>query len=238
MPEARAEHEYQSHDSHHPESRLKQFAEIAQVVIAAGTIGLLAINIGIIGAMQSQIGEMQQQNKLIRQQLVGSQAAIVSFPIPEWDEGTQKLKIVIINSGLVNARSISFDGRIQRFSLPEKTPLGPPVIVQFSTPVIGHNQNYQWPNTLPWPLPEVPLTSWPGKQYVTIEGRLSYNNGFDDVLTQSICYLWTAHWHFLDPPGWSNGGWSGDYGCNVEQAVTEFRLRKKDTEQRKQAQKQ
>jgi hypothetical protein len=204
-----------------------QLTVIATLVIALATV----VNLGVAVAMwnemrksgtdthdlavaaNQQAKNTQDQTTIMRQQLVGTQAAVFTLQPPQWDSEFRKLTLVLSNDGDINGTVIDFSSKVQRKTLPELSPIGDAVSIEFSNQLIAKNQNHQPTEILPWPLPEIDVNLWPGNQVVTFEGHFTYNDGFDDKITKNFCYFWLPHWyvHVLtaNGAGWAGGGWKG-----------------------------
>jgi hypothetical protein len=157
-----------------------------------------------------------EQTKLLRQQLIGTQAALLRV---DFDINATGIRIVVqlhsSNNGTrVTATKVQFVGTAIRKHIPDMRQIG------------GVDR-------LDWKGPDVPGSGMPGggaqrqfvltgytqnslndtyhfRQRVTIQGRFSYDNGFGDIMTEDICTSWLrdapidpgAPERPGGPPGW------------------------------------
>jgi hypothetical protein len=157
--------------------------------------------------MGGQLTEMQGANRLARQQLVGTQAAVIVFNETRWNPTTRTLTFSLSNTGAVTGTITSFTANVQRKTLPDQKPIGQGVPIEFENREIGKTSNYILEKGLPWPLPEVKDQNlWPGKEIATIEGQYTYSNGFGDALSHKFCVLWLPTWNLQVPIPNGGGG--------------------------------
>ena len=182
---------------------------ILTLVIAGSNIGYDIVASCQLTSMNKQLSEMQKQTTLSRQQLVGTQAAVLQIDIHEPDSATSGLVGGIRNAGIVNATDVYIRVQItrQRFANGAIAPIGQPLVYE-DKPKIIKGGNGTWPDLFYphiWPVPWIrgisqihpPLKSWPanwpGNDITEIQVSLSYNNGFNDSVKQDICYEMTPH---------------------------------------------
>ncbi len=146
----------------------------------------------------------QAQTKLIRQQLVGTQAAALDYLTPTWQtEGEEGIiSATLINHGLISAQDVNFDVTVTRERLSDFKPLESPIPFHKGPETIKAGDRATVERHLPWKLeviyspkgPAYPLTdwpeTWPGDETVEISGVFTYNNGFDDIITKRFCFRW------------------------------------------------
>lgn len=190
---------------------------IALIIYSGITFGILCVT--------------SNQTNLLRQQLVGTQGAVVEIS-PVWDATKQMLSTILVNSNQNGVSGVvsNFRARLQRKTWPKEQPTGEPFIIELPTPEITILKGGQFPidKGLPWPLPPQmeDQSLWPGNEVVTLEGSFTYNDGFGDLYPYKFCYLWTAPWNLTSPKagGRSGGQWSGGkQGCpTVQEKVNEF----------------
>jgi hypothetical protein len=193
------------------------------------TAGIYCANQRAAQAAHDTFVEIQKQTTLMRQQLVGTQAAVIIFgDEPRWNATKQNLTFQLANTGSVVGKVTTFDATVQRRSLPDETPVGPPVRIQISNTEIMKGATYPIVKGLPWVLPEVKnVSDWPGKEIVTVNGSYTYDNGFSEFITHKFCFLWVAQWGLHMPPpsgaGWGGGGWGWGMGKEPCRTVEEMR---------------
>ena len=184
-------------------------------------------------AMNKTYGEIQKQTTMMRQQLVGTQAAVIEVSPPVWNPTTQSLSITLVNvnQGAVAGTVTSFRANLQRKTWPAEKPIGEPLPIELMSPItLVKGGQFAVEKSPPWPLPPKlkDQRSWPGKEIVILEGSYTYRNGFDDSLSGTFCYLWLPPWDLTMPTptqgGWSGGQWSGGKrGCPpVQEKINEF----------------
>jgi hypothetical protein len=175
------------------------------------TAGIYCANKRAAQAAQDTFGQIQKQTTLMRQQLVGTQAAIIRLSDPVWNPATNKLKIVLTNNGSsVTGTVTSFNVDIQRKTLPAQKSVGEPIHVQLLNQVIPKGISYEIDKELPWSFPEIKDQNlWPGKQMVTFAGSYTYDDGFGDIASQNFCAIYVPFW-WADTPmqGYPAGGGS------------------------------
>ncbi len=162
-------------------------------------------------AMQAQLEQMQRQNILTRQQLVGTQGAIVKF---QFNLDLRGLLVSIFDEVRhVPVRRLTFSFTVSRRTLPEEAELWKGKTITINAPVLstqgGIERTYALPDNI--------IASWEAirhwKQTVRLEGKLVYDNGFGDIISQPICQSFLAPWNIQFEPGRFNGG-GGFSDCN------------------------
>lgn len=228
---------------------LASFCTIAVGIWQASIYGsqLTAMQ-GQLDQMSKQSAEIQKQTTLMRQQLIGTQAAIITLEPLSWN-GEQSMQLWgtdITNSGSVRG-TVSLAANIQRRSPFSNQAIGEPVQVNVSNEEVKAKGSYRLERVLPWLLPEVNYATgvrvvagrvnfpreWPGSEIVTVEGSYSYDNGFHDLITHKFCYLWLPNWNISMPDGngyAGGGGWSrGNGECpTIQEKADEFRIALRD----------
>jgi hypothetical protein len=198
------------------------------IIYTLYTCGIYRANRVAAQATQDTFHEIQKQTTLMRQQLVGTQAATIVFSEARWDLDKRNLTITFQNEGTVTGIMTTLSLTIQRKTYPDQTPIGSAVHISLSKQEIVKTQPLQLEKALPWALPEVKdQNNWPGKEIATIEGEYSYDNGFGDIFSHKLCILWLPRWNLSMPApnqgGWSGGGWTGrDQFCPLQERVNDF----------------
>jgi hypothetical protein len=200
----------------------------SQIVLAVIGIWALTIYHGQLTAMQGQLNqmsnqsaEMQKQTTVLRQQLVGSQAAsldIVLTFVPSGD-----LTINLINNGLVSATGVHIHGQAQRLRLPDGVRIGNSFPLDETFPIIAPKgrQSPSW--ALPWHPRELTYkpgwpAGWPGRETFSFEGQIAYQNGFDTGIRDTFCQKWLPRYSIQFKLMESGGG--GLVPCrNFDQSI-------------------
>jgi hypothetical protein len=198
---------------------------VATIVIALATV----VNLIVARAMWS---EMHTQGTILRQQLVGSQGAVirVSDP-PGWDPLAYNLGLPVSNDGAGNG-TVNLKAKIVRRSLPDQGIAGDPVEINIVDRVVPAKLTIMENRVLPWQLEPVDDRDWPGKFTLTISGSFDYNNGFGDKFTGQFCFFWLPKWTIQTKNG-SQGGGGGFYGgggasqCDVQRYIDDVLKSKK-----------
>jgi hypothetical protein len=187
----------------------KFFAEIIGlgflVAYTIYTAGIYRANRKAAEAAHDTLVEIQRQTSMIKQQLVGTQGAIVTVEQPEWDFKTSKLQLPVRNAGAVDSPHFNLKAQVLREILPGENISGNPIPIEVSDGVVPR-QGFIVPGPfaiLPWRLPKVEPSKWPGAEVFIVRGTFSYKNGFDETPTQhSFCY------YFLPA---QTGGYDGTF---------------------------
>jgi hypothetical protein len=191
-------------------------------------------------AAHDTLGEIQKQTILQRQQVVGTEAANITLANPLWDQKTKQVTLVLQNDGMITGTVNSFDAIIWRKSLPEQKTIADPIHISFSNIKIVKTGSYREIRVIPWPLSDIPEdnpTTWPGDQVFTMDVKLIYNDGFNDIIPISYCFFYLpryfVHTPEINPFGFrGGGGWEGSQqDCPVKEALSEFWARKKQVEE-------
>jgi hypothetical protein len=212
---------------------------IFTILIFVATVAYALIALAQWSAMSGQLKEIQKQTTLTRQQLVGTQGAVITLNgEPAWDGTKQSLRVHLVNSGSVTGMITSFTATLQRRRLPEQRPIGEPFSIEISNREMPKSEGFDLEKGLPWPLPQVKdQRFWPGDEIVTMNGSYSYADGFNDTISHDFCFIWLPPWNLQVPipngAGWSGGQWrGGTQGCpTVQEEVNEFRGFKRHVEE-------
>jgi hypothetical protein len=145
--------------------------------------------------MDSQLSEMQKQTTLNRQQLVGSQAAVVEAVVEFSDP--QNLKIEIRNTGHVIAKDVEVEATITMETLPDRSTIGQPAVRKYSKKILApftdrwDGDNY----TLTTPL-DYMASVLASKNVLVAKGTVTYDDGFPekhgDKVTTVFCRAYFA----------------------------------------------
>jgi hypothetical protein len=156
-----------------------------------------------VTAMQNQLTEMQKQSSLMRQQLVGTQAAVVDINEPVSVTPTplgRKFNITIgfRNDGHVNATGFIAHFKIQVFRIADKTRTGKqwscdrvvPVIMPPHSDRSFTSEEHPYLQCLVEGLPDEDLRFiYELKRTIALDVSYTYNNGFEEVRKESGCFL-------------------------------------------------
>ncbi|MGB8063799.1 MAG: hypothetical protein WCF26_18035 [Candidatus Sulfotelmatobacter sp.] len=184
-------------------------------VYAAYTIKIYCANKKAAQAAQDTFGQIQQQTTLMRQQLVGSQGAVLDLGIAE-NSLPGDFFVQVTNSGHVTATDVHLKVDASQQVLKDGTLIGEPFHFELSVPPIaaGRNWNHTWHQ--PWSLTEYErqqgghwAPDWPGKRTFVFRAEITYQNGFgDQVPTQRLCKQWLPGFS-IDNKGLHFGATSG-----------------------------
>jgi hypothetical protein len=163
-------------------------------IIAGFTVEIALTGIGytIFAALQwsvmsGQLTELQMQTKLTRQQLVGTQAAVLKASTGFGIEG---FEFGLANSRDVDAMNVSVKVMMTPVSLPGGVRLADSVVQSASAKRVTKDLGFskRWP--IPWPVQHDMQEGWPGKRTVKVEGEYSYEDGFGDTTAGTFCDVW------------------------------------------------
>jgi len=135
----------------------------------------------------------RKQTTLMRQQLIGSQAAILTLGLDF--KGNGELTANFNNSGHVTAADvhIRIEGAKQKIASSER--IGDPITLEYSKPFIKAQDGDSKTWLTPWrpheltDKPEWPK-GWPGQETFSFSGVLTYQNGFGDEIGEPFCWKW------------------------------------------------
>jgi hypothetical protein len=207
IPPAPTEQEYAEQKAN---KRRKNIKFWTQIIIAVATVCYLCATILIwcankkaAKATQDTFVEIQKQTKLMRQQLIATDGAVLQVEVHEADTPVEGLIGGLRNSGVSPATNVYLrieatqqhliDGRIEN--------LGTPLTFEHG-PIRVKGSNGTWPDVMyphewpiPWihgrdPSPKSFVDSWPDNWPETmaeIKAHLAYDNGFGDRIEQDFC---------------------------------------------------
>jgi len=157
------------------------------------TAGIYCANQRAAQAAHDTLGEIQKQTTLMRQQMVGMEAAVVEIPEADPQLNGDSLgraanvTVNFGNSGHIIARNVHVSLEISRWTLPQERALGKPIYQDWTIAAISPNKT---------PIAHVIRLNLPADQMVLlnemqqtikISGSFVYDNGFSDIVTQPIC---------------------------------------------------
>jgi hypothetical protein len=226
-----------------PMDRAAKITATATRWIAFFTFVSVAVSFGTFWILKSQLKEMHdggtdtrnlaeasvQQVKLMRQQLVGTQAAALKFSTGFSAEG---FEIGVVNIHDVAAIGTHITIRMTLASLPKGLPLGSPVINEVTVPLIVKDKPFgrQWP--VPWPQQEFRGNDWPGKRAVRVDGEYSYEDGFGNKISESFCTVYLPRFKII-MKGESASG-EGSVPCEgLESTIRDVQARMKEAAEEK-----
>ena len=133
----------------------------------------------------------EEQTKLLRQQLVGSQAAIVTLTLSLYPHNM--LSIDFDQRGIVAAKDVCLAFQAVRKTIPGLINIEPPISRTACEPVLSDKvarapQEFALPGLTPAVMEEIRRT----KQTVMVTGEFSYDNGFGNVARESVCQYWLS----------------------------------------------
>jgi hypothetical protein len=183
---------------------------------------------------------MSQQTTLMRQQLVGSQAAVLYFSAGLNALG--ELQFGLSNGGHVTATDIYLRLEVAREKVSTGTRVGKPIIFEPNVPPIKGGDGFGHTWLLPWgqQLSQLRQTrewpkNWPGSEIVTVRAKFSYQNGFGDLVQEEVCKKWLPQYTIKTKTGFSSSGGSLQYDCkdNIHTAIESVLELKRKAEQEK-----
>jgi hypothetical protein len=150
-----------------------------------GAIALFALASVIVGFLQWSV--MDNQLTLTRQQLVGTQAAVLKISRSFDIEG---FVLGLTNIRDVDATQVYIKTVMTPVSLPDETALGSPVFHERRLPRIEKDNPFAERSPIPWPLQGAMQEGWPGNRSVKIDTEYSYEDGFGTKISGSFCDMW------------------------------------------------
>ena len=190
-------------------------------------------------SMNGQLDQMRQQTTLTRQQLVGTQGAVLQWDIHSPDGGTRGVVGGIRNAGVVTATGVRIRVQITRQTISADGNIketGQPVTFD-DTPDRIKGGSGVWPESYPhvWPVPWMSTTdpsnvrtawpsSWPGSDATGVKAHVAYDNGFGDIGVSDVCVEFLPIFYIKTRDGTMTIG--GAYACDsVRDGVPEARKR-------------
>jgi len=160
--------------------------------------------------MQDTLGEFQKQTKLMKQQLVGSQGALLTLTLGLTDKG--ELNVGLANDGHVNATNVHFELEVTPETISDERPLDKSISYE-PTDIPPVKGGESWVRS--WFLPWRPIqlsdkkewpSNWPGNRTFLIRGKFSYQNGFGDEMRVDFCRKWLPAFTITTKAQSSGGG--------------------------------
>jgi hypothetical protein len=167
------------------------------------TAGIYRANERAAQAAQDTLCEIQKQTTLMRQQMVGTQAAVLQFEIHDPDSATWGLAGGVRNVGHLTATDVHLHIEVtqQAFDGKSLRAIGKTMVFDEAIgPIKGDNGTWPeviWPHVwrVPWirnPTPNIVFDTWPpdwpGKDISEVKAQLSYQNGFGDTIPKDYCF--------------------------------------------------
>jgi hypothetical protein len=179
---------------------------------ALAVIGIIAICIygGQLNVMRRTLLEMERQGKLMRQQLEGTMAAILTFqePIISTDPtNKEELTLHLSNSGHVIAQDTYIDFQVDTASFPKLTTVYPSQSYTVS-PQVGIDG---WSDRYPLPyLSPQDMKFSTQKRTVTVKGTFEFDNGFGRRYKREFCFSYTGSYQTRSDSG-GEQDWGGNF---------------------------
>jgi len=177
------------------------------------TIVLELIGISVVTAYTTiawfQSCQTGTANDLLRQQLVGTQAAIVTLSLMFRDNG--ELMANLVNEGRVTATDAHVRIDATKNTWPDDRPVGAPVVREYDVPPIAGQGGDQKTWTMPWHPHQLTdkqewPKGWPGPETFSFSAKWSYKNGFGDKITGASCWKWVPNFTITTKRQSSGGG--------------------------------
>jgi len=170
-----------STQNHNPSQPLRRTPSFWQAVFA----GCLVVNAAVTSCL------LFKQHQVMRQQLVGTQAATVTLGVSIYPNNA--LSVLFDYRGVVAARDVRFVFHAVRKTIPDFADIETPISHTVYMPTLGQNSfppgsEYSLPGFTPSVLEAIRRT----EQTVMVTGEFSYDNGFGDVQRQNVCMYWLS----------------------------------------------
>jgi hypothetical protein len=207
-----------SSENHNPSQPLRRTPSFWQAVFA----GCLVVNAAVTSCL------LFKQHEVTRQQLVGTQAAIVTLGVSIYPNNA--LSVLFDHRGVVAARDVRFVFHAVRKTIPDFADIATPISHTVYMATFGQNSfppggEYSLPGFTPSVLEAIRRT----EQTVMVTGEFTYDNGFGDVQREKVCMYWLSG---IPNKAEAEGGANSFYPCddfyirmsNVLKAKKEFKV--------------
>jgi hypothetical protein len=220
------------------------------IVIAMSSIGYIVVGIyqwranreaadAALSAAKtagSTLAEVQGQTALMRQQLVGTQAASIAITEVVIDPTLDTLNVSLQNDGVVDARHVNLTYHIQKESLPGEVFIGKPTDVNVQDFILKGKGSFRRTTPFYWKQPIFAnKVGWPGKETWVVSGHFTYENGFGEKMpAQRFCFFYLPRYNINGKYHiWgAGGGFVGEgENCDIQNAIRQYyeRLRLSNT---------
>jgi hypothetical protein len=166
------------------------------------------------------LGEIQAQTKLMREQTIGTQGAILALdPALSFPGIAVAVRSV---PGRVAAKNVTVRLTAQRIYIPSKKPIGNAIHCDLNVAQIAGTDPLMTilsAQVRACYLPNFDQKAWDEVMYtrqsVVINGSMSYDNGFGEIFNQSFCRIYLAYKFsgFIAPGRSTAGGDSSFHDC-------------------------
>jgi hypothetical protein len=131
---------------------------------------------------QGNLNEIQKQTSLLRQQLIGTQGALIEVGY-EFASLDNKLTITVTNRGVVTATAIDLTLEARRETINSGHVLDRPRSFKYEWPYLKGGETRTWYTSLQWGpqhgevQPDKWTPDWPWNETTRLSGRITYFNG-------------------------------------------------------------
>ncbi len=197
-------------------------------------IALFALCSVIVGtlqwcAMRGQLEEMGRQGNLMRQQLVGTQAAVLRLSTNFDIEG---FVFGLTNIREVDATKVYVKTTMTPISLPNGGTLASPVVHEVRPQRIEKDNPFAERLPIPWPLQRDMQEGWPGRRTVKVDGEYGYEDGFGTKILGTFCDIWLPILNITTKR--ENATVGGSVPCEgIENTIRDILARKKEADEEK-----
>ena len=167
---------------------------------------------GSLKESRGMLEQAQKQTVISRQQLIGSQRAVIAFSVG-FNGGPSELGVSLQNDGHITAKNVQVKISASKGELPSGVPTGAPLSFTASVPAIFPATGFHKQWLLPWQHPQLGIGSpkewpkgWPGTFTYIFRGEYSYDNGFEETIRQSFCEAWLPRFTIIYKQRGSGGG--------------------------------
>ena len=199
---------------------LNIYMAVIHTLTMVGVIWYAIITSSLLKTTDATFHEVQQQTTLMRQQLVGSQEAVLDTGIV-YNDGSHELTVQLINNGHVNATAIQVKIDASQQRIKDGTIVGKAYHFEPQIPPIGGGgRSYVWTDkSFPWNLTERERQQggswpkdWPGNRTFVFRAEVRYQNGFADERHSVTCRQWLPGFTITYAANRSSSG-GGLYDC-------------------------